>query len=159
MRYWTFISEELPLSAGNFFHVCPTERKTHWLPDFPWEVTAHGSWRLVPVIPLAQGLPCPAPGHCRGLQQTRPLADDRKPLFEGIFGSLANLREALMRFCSLLKRLRKKRAGKSFRRCMPGVERRIFCMKESESMGTRKEAGVSADQRSLRRGSSMEILG
>ena len=58
------------------------------------------------------------------------LADGRKPLFEGIFGSLENLREAIMRFCPSLKSLRKKRAEKSFRRCMPGVERRTFCMKE-----------------------------
>ena len=105
MRYWTFISEELPHVCREFFPRM-SDRKEDTLAA-GLSMGGYGAWKL------ALGA-SDTGNHC----------------LKAFSGALQNLREAIMRFCSLLKSLRKKRAGKSFRRCMPGVERRIFCMKE-----------------------------
>lgn len=60
MRYWTYISEELPKICREFFPQMSDKKKTIWQQACRWVATAHGSLVLVQVRHLEQQHLCPA---------------------------------------------------------------------------------------------------
>lgn len=93
MRYWTFISEELPRVCREFFPRM-SDRKEDTLAA-GLSMGGYGAWKLALGASDTFGAGASLSGALDIVDDYKrhmALADGRKPLFEGIFGSLEELK-------------------------------------------------------------------
>lgn len=111
MRYWTFISEELPHVCREFFPRM-SDRKEDTLAA-GLSMGGYGAWKLALGASDTFGVGASLSGALDIVEDYKrhmALADDRKPLFEGIFGSLAKLEGSDNEILFLAEKLAKKKS-------------------------------------------------
>lgn len=111
MRYWTFISEELPHVCREFFPRM-SDRKEDTLAA-GLSMGGYGAWKLALGASDTFGAGASLSGALDIVEDYKrhmALADDRKPLFEGIFGSLEELKGSDNEILPLAEKLAKKKS-------------------------------------------------